>query len=346
MLNKKTARKNIGLFDPDDVERKTDLILRILSSSQDPLGSRVISRKMAEIGISLSERTVRYHLRIADERGLTRLVGRRDGRVITPKGLEEIKNARVQDKIGFVISRIESLAFRTTFDPVAKQGLVPVNISFFEKEQFGEALRLMKPVFKSGLAVSELVMAAEEGQRLGESIVPPGKVALATVCSIVVNGVLLKSGIPMDSRFGAILEIADLRPVRFVELIFYNGSSLDPSEAFIRANMTSVRKAMEIGSGNILANYREIPGVCSELTRNILSGMIKSGIYGVLALGEKSKPLCHIPVDVNKVGLILIGGLNPIACAQEAGITAEHHAMSTLLDYRSLVHIDDLLKRN
>lgn len=345
MLNKKSSTKNIGLFNPEEVERKADLILRILLNSRDPLGSRVISRKMEEMGVSLSERTVRYHLRIADERGLTRLVGRRDGRVITPKGIEELKHSRVQDKIGFVISRIESLAFRTTFDPVSKQGLVPINISYFEKGQFDEAVDLMLPVFKSGLAVSELVMKAEEGQTIGDTVVPPGKTALATVCSIVVNGVLLKSGVPMDSRFGAILEISDFQPHRFVELIFYNGSSLDPSEAFIRANMTSVRRAVETGSGNILANYREIPGVCHDLTRNILENMKKSGIYGVLALGEKSKSLCQIPVDVNKIGLILIGGLNPIACAQEAGISAEHHAMSTLLDYSALVHIDDLTRK-
>lgn len=342
MIKVKKSIKSIGLYDPDEVERKTHQILRTLCNSPDPLGSRVISRKLSELGINLSERTIRYHLRIADERGLTRLVGRRDGRTITPKGVEEIKNARVQDKIGFVISRIENLAFRTTFDPVSRQGLLPVNISFFEKDQFGQALELMRPVFKSCFSVSGLVCAAEEGQRIGESVVPPGKVALATVCSIVVNGVFLKSGIPMDSRFGAILETVSFNPLRFVELIFYNGSSLDPSEAFIRANMTSVGKAVETGNGNVLANYREIPGICGELARNILDQLKGAGIYGVFAFGEKSESVCHIPVDVNKIGLILLGGLNPIACAQEAGIKAEHHAMSSLLEYRNFINIDDL----
>lgn len=345
MIKVKKSKKNIGLYDPDDVERKTHQILRMLCNSSEPLGSRVISRKLSELGIILSERTIRYHLRIADERGLTRLVGRRDGRAITPKGIEEIKHARVQDKIGFVISRIETLAFRTTFDPVSKQGLLPVNISFFEKEQFNAALDLMIPVFKSRFSVSDLVCLAEEGQRIGDAIVPPGKIALATVCSIIVNGVFLKCGIPMDSRFGAIMETADFNPLRFVELIFYSGSSLDPSEAFIRANMTTVRKAVETGNGNVLANYREIPGICGDLARNILEQLKGAGVYGVFAFGEKSESICHIPVDVNKIGLILVGGLNPIACAQEAGIAAEHHAMSTLLDYSNFIHIDDL-RRN
>ena len=52
--------------------------------------------------------------------------------------------------------------------------------------------------------------------------------ALATVCSIVVNGVLLKNGIPMDSKFGGIVQISRGEPLRFVKLIHYSGSSLDP----------------------------------------------------------------------------------------------------------------------
>ena len=80
---------------------------------------------------------------------------------------------------------------------------------------------------------------------------------MATVCSIVVNGVLLKNGIPMDSKFGGILQIRNGRPLRFVELIYYSGSSLDPSEVFIRGKMTSVRSVVDEGEGMILANFRE-----------------------------------------------------------------------------------------
>jgi hypothetical protein len=41
-------------------------------------------------------------------------------------------------------------------------------------------------------------------------------------------------------------------------------------------------------------------------------------------------------VDLNKVGMILVGGLNPAACAQEAGIELENRAMSTLMPYEEL----------
>jgi len=36
------------LFNPQDIERKVLLILRILNESPDPLGARVIARRMKE----------------------------------------------------------------------------------------------------------------------------------------------------------------------------------------------------------------------------------------------------------------------------------------------------------
>ena len=65
----------------------------------------------------------------------------------------------------------------------------------------------MKPIFKAGLCVSDLVAIANEGEAIGDLIVPEGKIALATVCSIVVNGTLLKAGVPIDSKFGGILQM-------------------------------------------------------------------------------------------------------------------------------------------
>jgi repressor of nif and glnA expression len=322
---------------PDDIEKKTLFILRILRDSQQTLGARLIARRMAEQGILMSERTIRYHLRLMDERGLTRLAGRRDGRVITKMGLDELNNARVRDKLGLAISRIEVLAFRTTFDPKSKQGLLPVNISFFPKEGFRKALEAMQPAFRAGLCVSDLVAVAGTGEKLGEVIVPEGRIGLATVCSIVVNGVLLKNGIPMDSKFGGILQMSKGKPLRFVELIYYSGSSLDPSEAFIQARMTSVKEVARRGDGRILANFREIPAPSRSLVESIISDFHKEGINGVLTMGEVSEPICEVPVDTNKVGLILIGGLNPVCCAREAGIESENKAMSTVMNFEELI---------
>lgn len=330
------------LFDPEDIERKVLLILKILNYSQEPAGARVIARQMKEQGVQLSERTVRYHLKLMDERGLTSLVGRRDGRVITAAGLEEISNARVHDKISLSISRIDVLSFKTTFNIKKKTGMVPVNISFFPQDDFQRALAIMKPVFRQKIAVSNRIAIAGPGEKLGEVVVPEGKVGLASVCSILINGILLKQGIPIDSKFAGILQVKNSIPLRFVELIHYAGSSLDPSEIFIRGNMTSVGKVIAEGEGKILANFREIPALSNSLVEDITGELEKLGINGVLSIGNPGKPICQTEVDINKAGMILVGGLNPIAAVHEAGIDTDNRAMSTIMAFEQLHSIEEL----
>jgi repressor of nif and glnA expression len=332
----------IGI-ETQEVERKEHLILKILSDSQQPLGARVIARLLKDRGVYLGERAVRYHLKLMDERGLTRLVSR-DGRLITELGIEELGNALVRDKVGFAITRIELLAFRTDFDWEQGAGLVPVNVSLFQKGRFERALQAMKPVFAAGICVSNLVAVAHEGEHLGELIVPPGRIGLATVCSIVMNGTLLKAGVPMDSRFGGILQIRNHEPLRFVELIHYAGSSLDPSEVFIRARMTSVRDAAKTGNGKILANFREIPAMCRPIAEKVVAKLKEAGLGGLMVMGNTSEPICEIAVELNRIGMILIGGLNPVAAAEEAGIKAENYAMSTVMEYQKLKKFQEVIK--
>jgi HTH-type transcriptional regulator, global nitrogen regulator NrpRI len=328
---------------PQNVERKILSILKVLSGLQKPAGSVIIAKHLKEHGVELSERAVRYHLRLTDERGLTQLVRDRDGRVITEKGLHEIESALVKDKVGFAISRIEQLAFRTNFDYKNLRGVVPVNISFFVREKFKQACEIMRPVFEKGYCVSKLVDLVSEGQQIGDVVVPQGTVGLATVCSIVTNGVLLKEGVPIDSRFGGILQLQTNKPVRFTEIIHYAGSSLDPSEIFIKAHMTSIQKTVGSGNGEILANFREIPAICQNLALEVINGMKQAGFNGVLVMGNVSDAVCEINVDLNKIGIILVGGLNPVAAAAEAGFESENHSMSTVIDYSRLRNFKEVL---
>lgn len=328
-------------FETQDVERKTLSILKVLAGEEDPMGSIVIARKLKDLGIDLGERAVRYHLKMMDEQGLTRLAGRRDGRVITPMGLRELKQGMVKDKVGFALSRIELLAFRTTFNLEKRTGMVPVNITVFRRTDFPKVLRLIKPVMNSRLTVSNLVAVGRAGEKIGDFIVPADSVGLATICSIVVNGTLLKAGIPMDSKFGGLLQMQGYEPLRFVELINYAGCSLDPSEIFIKAGMTSVSHVVKTGSGNILANFREIPSICRPIAHEVISGLAKANINGVLVFGSLSEAVCEVSVELNRVGIVLLGGLNPVAVVEESGIPMESHAMSTVVDYKELVNFEE-----
>lgn len=316
-------------------ERKVISILKVLSESLEPLGSITIARELERYGIFLSERAVRYHLKITDERGYTQAMGR-DGRMLTPRGVEELRMALAPDQVGFILDKLELLAFRTTFDLTKKTGLVPINTSLMDKDKFERALEIMKGIFKSSLAVSHLVAVAHEGEKIGSVVIPPGKIGLATVCSVVVNGVLLKAGIPIESRFGGVLEIRDAQPSRFVALISYAGTSLDPSEQYIRARMTSVRGAAKDGRGMILANFREIPAPARSIVDEKVNQLREAGIHGVYILGNTSETVCQIAVGLNRVGMVLLGGLNPVAAAVEAGIEVDNTAESGLIEYSQL----------
>lgn len=329
-------------FETQDVERKTIAIMKILRDSPEPLGARVIAQRLKDYGIELGERAVRYHLKLMDERGFTHLLGRRDGRVLTERGVEEMGSALVKDKVGFAISRIELLAFRTTFDSDKLSGLIPVNVSFFSRDMFDRAIDVMKPAFEAGICVSNLVAIASEGEALGDLTVPKGKIGLATVCSIAINGALLKAGVPMASRFSGILQIRNNKPLRFVELIEYAGCSLDPSEVFIRARMTSVREVASTGHGRVLATYREIPALSRPIAENVMAKLKSAGVEGLLVMGGTSEPVCEIGVELNRIGIIIYNGLNPIAAAVEAGIEAENRGMSTVMEYQRLMKFKEL----
>jgi len=324
-----------------DVERKIISILKILSESSEPLGSITIARELEGEGVFLSERAVRYHLRIADERGYTRPVGR-DGRMITPEGRQEVKEALAPQQLGFVREKLEMLAFQTTFDPQQRTGQVPINTSLIDKGQFQKAVSAMKEVFKAKICVSELVATAPEGEKLGSVIIPSGKIGLATVCSVVINGVLLKAGIPTEYRFGGVLEIRNSNPRRFVSIIDYAGTSIDPSEQFVRARMTSISEAVRTGNGKVLAVFRTIPAQARETVSEKVAMLKEAGIGGLYVLGNTSEPVCQIPVALNRIGIVQLGGLNPISAAVESGIEIENIAESGFIDFHELASIRQL----
>lgn len=319
-----------------ETERKVMSILKVLSESSEPLGSTTIARELERHGIFLSERAVRYHLRITDERGYTQPLGR-DGRMLTTKGLEELKMALAPEQVGFILDKLDLLAFQTSFDPQKKTGKVPINTSLISKERFRDALQVMGSAFKAGIRVSDLVVTANEGEKLGNVIIPDGKVGLATVCSVVINGVLLKAGIPVESRFGGVLEVRNNAPWRFIAVINYGGTSLDPSEQYIRAKMTSVGEVARSGNGKILANFRVMPAPSRAAAAEKVAQLEEVGIHGVSVLGNTSERVCQIGVGLNQVGMVLLGGLNPVASAYEAGIDIENIAESGLVNFEELV---------
>jgi hypothetical protein len=84
--------------------------------------------------------------------------------------------------------------------------------------------------------------------------------------------------------------------------------------------------------------------MCRPVAHDVISRLARARLNGVLLVGNVSEPVCEIPMELNRVGMVLIGGLNPIAAVAEAGIEVESHAMSTVVDYKEFVDFEELME--
>jgi repressor of nif and glnA expression len=98
------------------------------------------------------------------------------------------------------------------------------------------------------------------------------------------------------------------------------------------------------GKGSLLANFHEIPSICCSIAVEISRKFNMSGMNGILVIGGVGEPVCEMTVESNRAGIVVLGGLNPLAAVQEAGMDVESHAMSTLIEYKNLVPFEELLK--
>ena len=320
-------------------------ILKVLQDLDAPAGAARIVQHLSSQGANLQPRTIRFYLLQMDREGLTKPVSRRMGRELTAKGRDELAHANIIEKVGFIASRIDALGYRMTFRNSVGAGTIITNISTIEKGYLVRALEYMNPVFGKKLGMGTRLAIAREGEQLAGVKVPKGMVMLGTVCSVTVNGIMLSERIPVTSRFGGLLEMRDGKPVRFVELIEYRGTTIDPLEFFINANMTRVRECAKTGSGMIGASFREVPSVALDEVRRIGREMERHGLGGILALGKPNQPLLDIPVAEGLSGMIVLGGMNPIAALHEAGAKVTIQSLAGLEDFGSFQPFQALRNR-
>lgn len=318
------------MTDPQ-IERKLIEIMRIINESDRPVGARIIADELRNRGYNLGERAVRYHLRILDERGFTEKHGY-TGRSITLKGKEELEEALIGDRLDFVITRIEDLIYRTDYDPVTKQGNVIVNVSYVDKDDFEKTADLMRSAVD--YSISPRVGIFEEDSE--DIFVPPGKVGIATVCSITFDGILLRHGIPVKPNFGGILSVENNEPVVFKDLISYRGTSIDPIKIFLMRQSTSVTGLLQSGSGTILANMRSIPQSAAGDARLLFQQLHESDIGGLLAMDHESGNVLGAPVDIGMSGIVVSVGVNALAVVEEYGIDVTTRPVSTIMDYGTM----------
>jgi repressor of nif and glnA expression len=324
-------------------KRKLAILLAIRDASR-PLSSTKIVESLVDSGYDLSERTVRNYLTELDDEGLTENQGKR-GRSITAAGLAELAAAGFLEKVAFLSAKIDRLTYRMGFDLPTRTGTVVVNTSVVRPKDLTAAWGEMAQVFAKGYAMGRLVSLLQPGEQVGATTIPPGYVGFCTVCSITVNGVLLKHGVPMRSRFGGLLELRGGVPTRFNEMILYEATTIDPLEAFIRSGMTDYRGAVKTGNGLIGASFREMPTESRDLVISVSDQLARIGLGALLTVGRPGRPLFDVPVTEGRVGAIVIGGLNPIAILEEKGTRVASYALSGLLEYNRLFPYTEVPER-
>jgi repressor of nif and glnA expression len=60
------------------------------------------------------------------------------------------------------------------------------------------------------------------------------------------------------------------------------------------------------------------------------------GIRGILKIGRPNNALYEVPVGMDRAGMVIVGGLNPIAALEESGVPTESKAMSILYEYSEM----------
>jgi repressor of nif and glnA expression len=292
-------------------ERKYIEILRILKEHSEPMGAKRLSELMAERGFILSDRAVQYYLSYLDTMGFTEKIGNQ-GRILTAEGRQETDNALVDDRIGFIISKLERLAYRSTFNPATSTGEVAYNLSIVPVESFERTKVAFDAVVKSGCGFFSSYRVIDQDPR-----VPPGFVGFISICSITMDGVFQRTGIPVKMAFGGRLEIEHGIPKRFNDLIGYRGTTIDPLELFISAGLTSIDSFSKSGTGVALANVREVPVAAKKRVEETIQLMNKCGFVFPVTMGNQ---VFNLPNNPFRSSIVAFSGLNFIGNAVEHGI--------------------------
>ncbi len=327
------------------MNEKTKLaILRVLRDANSPMGSGAIARSLKAFGIDTLPRTLRSYLEQLQDDALVTPAsrGRGGGRSLTQRGLDELECSSVLDRVGMTAVKVNTMACRMNFNSRTEEGDIVLNISSIDNIHFRKAAQKMIEVFEAGFSMGEYLAIFKAGDRIGRIEVPRGKVMIGTVCSVTVNGIFLKHGIPTTSKFGGVLELNQGVPVRFTDIIYYEGSSLDPLEIFIKSGLTSVSEASATGDGRIGVSFREIPTVALDQARNLMADLCALKLDGIVSLGTPNQPLLEFPVHEGVTPFIVTGGMNPISAVEEVGIPTKNVALSHLYPFKDLIHYRDL----
>lgn len=233
----------------------------------------------------------------------------------------------------FTLARIENLMQQVSFDPANMKGRIITNTTLVRKEALSEALDIFYDTIQSGLAVCPMIKMEEDGRYI----------RIKTACSLTIDGVLLKAGIPVRPKGGGIIEVTDREPTRFTEMIMYWATTIDPIDMLTAQGLTDITGMMRTGNGRILGNIQEAPMLARDCIEEVLDHLADVGFMGVLELGEPNMNVLGVSVERDHLGVALVGGTNLVAAAREYGIEVDHESISDLTEISEMKHIEEIV---
>lgn len=228
-------------------------------------------------------------------------------------------------KIPFILSKSWNLIQQVDFDIEKQKGNIIANVSYLNRDDLDDAMEIMEDAYNNNPKYInpyyKIIPHPENDEKVG----------IATICSLSIDGILIKNGIMSNPKFSGLLELTE--PPLFIDMISYNGTTLDPHKIFLSKDMTSISNAD--GPNKILASVKEIPYITRDHAVEILNILNNIG-FSIYKIGKPRELVYNSKVDNYNFGVITGGGLNSIGAIKEQGIDLEIKAVEKLVKFEKM----------
>ena len=229
------------------------------------------------------------------------------------------------EKISLVLSKSLNLIQQVNFDVEKQKGDIIANVSYVHRDNIDDALAVMEETYNNSPKYInpyyKLVEHPENDDLVG----------IATICSLSIDGILINNGIMSNPTYSGLLELTE--PPLFIDLISYNGTTLDPHKIFLSKNMTSITG--KNGPNKVLASVKEIPYISRDHAVEILEILNNIG-FSIYKIGKPRELVYNSKVDNYNFGVITGGGLNSIGAVKESGIPIQVKALEKLMPFEKM----------
>ena len=230
-----------------------------------------------------------------------------------------------QPKLSFLHSKSWNLIQQVNFDVEKRKGDIISNVSYIDKDDLENALNIMEEVYNSNPKY------INPYYKILNHPTDDNKLGIATICSLSIDGLLINNGIMCHAKYSGLLELTE--PPLFIDLISYNGTTLDPHKIFLSKNMTTI--STNIGTKKILASFKEIPYVSRDYAVHLLD-ILKNTGFSIYKIGKPREVTYNAKAENYNFGVVAGGGLNTIGAIKEKGVDIEVKAIEKLIPFEKM----------